>query len=199
MASSPALKRFRIVLWSLVAVAAAGAIALYVLRPPAGAGAVSGSDFAMESTKGGTFTQADLKGTPSLVFFGYTYCPDVCPTTLAESMGWREDTGVGYDRMRTILVTVDPERDTKDVLANYIGAFDENIIGLTGTQQQTEAIKASFGVYSEKGETDATGGYIMNHTATVFLLDGDGNLASTIAYGENTATAEAKIKRLIEG
>lgn len=199
MASSPALKRFRIVLWSLVAVAAAGAIALYVLRPPAGAGAVSGSDFAMESTKGGTFTQADLKGTPSLVFFGYTYCPDVCPTTLAESMGWREDTGVGYDRMRTILVTVDPERDTKDVLADYVGAFDENIIGLTGTQQQTEAIKASFGVYSEKGETDATGGYIMNHTATVFLLDGDGNLASTIAYGENTATAEAKIKRLIEG
>lgn len=197
MASSPALKRFRIVLWALVAVAAIGATALYLMRPPAGAGAMTGSDFAMESTKGGTFTQADLKGTPSLVFFGYTYCPDVCPTTLAETLAWREDTGVGYDRMRTILVTVDPERDTKEVLRDYVGAFDENIIGLTGTQQQTEAIKASFGVYSEKGETDATGGYIMNHTALVFLFDADGKLASTIAYGEDTASAEAKIKRLV--
>src|SRR6478609_2585883 len=93
MATS-AISRFRIVLWALVAVAAIGATDLYIFRPPAQPVGVTGAPFTLESTKGGDFTQDDLKGTPSLVFFGYTFCPDVCPTTMAESVEWRNDLGL---------------------------------------------------------------------------------------------------------
>ena len=199
MAATPAVARFRIILWTLVVVAAAAATALFVFKPPAQPIGVTGTPFALESTKGGTFTQADLKGTPSLVFFGYTFCPDVCPTTMAESVQWRDDLGIKPEQLRTIFVTVDPDRDTKEVLTTYLSAFDPNIIGLVGNADQTAAAKASFGVFSEKGSADKTGGYLVNHTATVFLVGKNGEFKGTIDYGEDTKSAEAKIKRLIGG
>jgi protein SCO1/2 len=196
--SSPAFARFRLILWGLVLVAAVGATLLFMLRPPANPVGVTGQPFALETTAGQPFTQADLKGTPSLVFFGYTFCPDVCPTTLAESVAWRQELGVGYDKLRTIFVTVDPERDTKEVLAAYLGGFDPNVIGLVGTAGATEAAKAAFGVMSEKVDSGDEF-YLVNHTASVFLLNKDGSFEGTIAYGEARDTAVAKIKRLIGG
>ena len=196
--SSPAFARFRLILWGLVLVAAVGATLLFMLRPPANPVGVTGRPFALETTTGQPFTQADLKGTPSLVFFGYTFCPDVCPTTLAESVAWRQELGAGYDQLRTIFVTVDPERDTREVLAGYLGGFDPNVIGLVGTPEQTEAAKAAFGVMSEKVESGDEF-YLVNHTASVFLLNKDGSFEGTIAYGEARDTAVAKIKRLIGG
>ena len=196
--STAAFARFRMILWGLVLVAAVGATLLFVFRPPANPLGVTGKPFALETTAGQPFTQADLKGTPSLVFFGYTFCPDVCPTTLAESVAWRQDLGVGYDKLRTIFVTVDPERDTRDVLAAYLGGFDPNVIGLVGTAEQTEAAKAAFGVMSEKVESGDQF-YLVNHTASVFLINADGSFEGTIAYGEAKDTAVAKIKRLIGG
>ena len=198
-APSPAVARFRIILWTLVIVAAVAATALYFFRPPNAPVGVTGSPFALESTKGGTFTQDDLKGTPSLVFFGYTFCPDVCPTTMAESVQWRQDLGIAPEQLRTIFVTVDPARDTKDVLTTYLAAFDPNIIGLVGNTDQTAAAKASFGVFSENAAPDKNGAYLVNHTATVFLIGKDGSFKGTIDYGEDTKSAEAKIKRLIGG
>ena len=198
-APSPAVARFRIILWTLVIVAAVAATALYFFRPPNAPVGVTGSPFALESTKGGTFTQDDLKGTPSLVFFGYTFCPDVCPTTMAESVQWRQDLGIAPDQLRTIFVTVDPARDTKDVLTTYLAAFDPNIIGLVGNTDQTAAAKASFGVFSENAAPDKNGAYLVNHTATVFLIGKDGSFKGTIDYGEDTKSAEAKVKRLIAG
>ncbi|MGN6683965.1 MAG: SCO family protein [Devosia sp.] len=197
MAASPAIARFRIILWTLVVVAALAATALYVFKPPAVPVGVTGTPFTLSSTKGGEFTQGDLKGTPSLVFFGYTFCPDVCPTTMAESVQWREELGIKPEQLRTIFVTVDPERDTKQVLTEYLAAFDPNIIGLVGDADQTSAAKASFGVFSEKGQADNSGGYLVNHTANVFLIGKDGEFEGTIAYGEDKQSAEAKIKRLI--
>jgi protein SCO1 len=197
LAASPAIARFRIILWTLVVVAALAATALYVFKPPAVPVGVVGTPFALESTKGGTFTQADLKGAPSLVFFGYTFCPDVCPTTMAESVQWRDALGIKPEQLRTIFVTVDPERDTKDALTSYLSAFDPNIIGLVGNADQTAAAKASFGVFSEKGQADKSGNYLVNHTATVFLIGKNGEFEGTIDYGEDTKSAEAKIKRLI--
>lgn len=194
--SSRALQRFRMVLWILVAVAAIGATVLFVVRPPANPLAVTGKPFALESTAGGIFTEASLKGTPSLVFFGYTSCPDVCPTTLAETAAWTEQLGLTPEQLRTIFVTVDPDRDTKTVLADYLSAFP-GTIGLVGDATQTEAVKASFGVISEKGTPDATGFYLVNHTATLFLLDRNGAFEGTIAYGESSDTAVAKIKKLL--
>ena len=199
MAAAPAVARFRIILWTLVVVAALAATALYVFKPPAAPVGVVGTPFVLDSTKGGTFGQTDLKGTPSLVFFGYTFCPDVCPTTMAESVQWRSDLGIKPEQLRTIFVTVDPERDTKDVLTTYLAAFDPNIIRLVGNADQTAAAKASFGVFSSKGDPDKTGGYLVNHTATVFLIGKNGEFEGTIDYGEDTKSAEAKIKRLIEG
>ncbi len=194
--ASPAIARFRIILWTLVVVAAIGATALYVFRPPAQPVGVTGAPFTLESTKGGSFTQDDLKGTPSLVFFGYTFCPDVCPTTMAESVEWRTELGLKPEQVRTILITVDPARDTKDVLAQYVGAFDDDIIGLVGTPEQTAAAKSAFGVMSENQAPDEFGNYIVNHTASVFLIGKDGQYEGTIAYGEDKAAALAKIKRL---
>ena len=198
-AVSPGLRRFRMTLWGLVVVAAIGATLLFVLRPPANPLGVTGKPFALESTQGGTFTQENLKGTPSLVFFGYTFCPDVCPTTLAESVNWKQKAGITDADLRTIFVTVDPERDTKDVLKEFLGGYDPDVIGLTGTVEQTEAAKASFGVMSEKDTSGDAEFYLVNHTATVFLINRDGSFEGTIAYGEDTNTAVAKVQKLVKG
>jgi protein SCO1 len=194
--SSPALARFRIILWTLVVVAALGATALFIFRPPSAPLGVTGKPFTIESTLGGAFTEASLKGTPSLVFFGYTHCPDVCPTTLAESTAWKEELGLGSEQLRTIFVTVDPKRDTKEVLADYLSSFP-GTIGLVGSDDQTSAVKAAFGAASETTEPDADGFYLVNHTASVFLINKDGNFEGTIAYGEGKEAAVAKIKKLI--
>lgn len=194
--NSPALARFRIILWTLVVVAALGATALFILRPPASPLAVTGKPFTLESTLGGNFTEASLKGTPSLVFFGYTHCPDVCPTTLAESTAWKEELGIAPDQLRTIFVTVDPARDTKEILADYLGSFP-GTVGLVGTEAQTADAKAAFGAMSEYTKPDADGFYLVNHTASVFLINKDGGFEGTIAYGEPKDTAVQKIRKLM--
>jgi protein SCO1/2 len=206
-AISPALKRFRMILWGLVVVAAIGATVLFIMRPPAAPGistpggsealAVTGRPFTMQSTQGGSFTQDNLKGTPSLVFFGYTNCPDVCPTTLAESTVWKEQAGVSDADLRTIFVTVDPARDDLDTVKAYLEGFDPDVVGLVGTEAETEATKAAFGAMSETGEKREDGFYLVNHTASVFLLNRNGSFEGTIAYGEPQATAVEKVKKLL--
>jgi protein SCO1/2 len=193
------LRNFRIVLWALVAVAAIGATLLYVYRPPTRPLGVTGQEFAMASTKGGRFTQDDLRGKPSLVFFGYTFCPDVCPTTLAETTAWRAQAGLSEDDLRIIFVTVDPERDTPEMVKAYVEGFDESVIGLVGTQAETDQAKAAFGVFSEKSGDIESDFYLVNHTALTFLIKEDGSFMGTISYEEASETAVAKIERLVKG
>lgn len=199
MTTNTALRNFRIVLWVLVAVAAIGATALYVFRPPQRPLGVTGQEFALASTQGGTFTQNDLRGTPSLIFFGYTFCPDVCPTTLAETTAWREQLGLTPEELRIIFVTVDPERDTPEMVKAYVEGFDPNVIGLVGSEEETEKAKAAFGVFSEKSGDVESEFYLVDHTALTFLIDGDGTFEGTIAYEEASDTALAKIERLVKG
>ena len=196
--SSPAFARFRMILWGLVVVAALGATALFLFKPPANPLGVTGKPFTLATTTGGTFTEQDLKGTPSLLFFGYTFCPDVCPTTLAEMVVWKQELGITNADLRTIFITVDPARDTREVLAGYLGGFDPQVIGLVGTPEQTDAAKAAFGAMSQKVDSGDEF-YLVNHTASVFLINKDGSFEGTIAYGEAKDTAVAKIKRLIGG
>lgn len=197
MTTNRALRNFRIVLWVLVAVAAIGATALYLFKPPQRPLGLTGQEFALASTKGGTFTQNDLRGTPSLIFFGFTFCPDVCPTTLAETTALREQLGLSADDLRIIFVTVDPERDTLDMVKTYVEGFDPTIIGLVGDAAETERVKAAFGVFSEKsGDVDSEF-YLVNHTALTFLINADGSFEGTIAYEEASDTARAKIERLV--
>ena len=198
--TAKSLRNFRIVLWALVAIVAIGATALYVLRPPARPLGVTGQEFALNSTKGGAFTQDELRGTPSLVFFGFTFCPDVCPTTLAETTAWRSELGLTDKDLRIIFVSVDPERDTLAMVKSYVEGFDPSIIGLVGSSlEQTENAKKAFGVFSEKVGAPGDPYYLVNHTALTFLVDADGAFEGTIAYEEDHDTALAKVKRLVEG
>ena len=198
MTTSKSLRNFRIVLWALVAVVAIGATAMLYWAPPKQPLGVTGQAFELASTQGGTFTQDSLKGTPSLIFFGYTFCPDVCPTTMAETTAWRAQLGLTPEQLRIIFVTVDPDRDTLDAVKGYVEGFDPSIIGLVGDAAQTEAVKAAFGVFSEKAEA-SDDYYLVNHTALTFLIDAQGKFDGTVAYEEPNDTALAKVKRLVEG
>lgn len=197
--TNKALRNFRIVLWALVAVVAIGATALYVFRPPQRPLGLNGQEFALASTKGGSFTQNDLRGTPSLIFFGYTFCPDVCPTTLAETTAWRAQLGLDEEDLRIVFVTVDPERDTLEMVKNYVEGFDPSVIGLVGDDAATTQAKSAFGVFSEKAGDVESEFYLVNHTALTFLIDRNGQFQGTIAYEEAQDTALAKVKRLVEG
>jgi len=197
--TNKSLRNFRIVLWALVAVVAIGATALFMFRPPQRPLGVTGQEFALASTQGGTFTQNDLRGTPSLIFFGYTFCPDVCPTTLAETTAWRAQLGLDADDLRIIFVTVDPERDTLEAVKGYVEGFDPSIIGLVGDEVATAQAMAAFGAFSEKAGDVESEFYLVNHTALTFLIDKNGQFQSTISYGEAQDTALAKVKRLVEG
>lgn len=187
---------FRSVIWALVVVVAIAAGSVYLLRPPPAVSGVTGAPFTMVSTKGGTFSQASFAGTPTLLFFGYTFCPDVCPTTLAEVTAIRDELKLGANQLRIVFATVDPDRDTLPILKTYLGAFGDDLVGLSGTQAQVDKMKAAFGVYSAKGNDNGTGTYLVTHTANIFLIDKSGKFAATIEYGEDVDTETQKIKRL---
>nr|WP_255714112.1 SCO family protein [Pelagibacterium xiamenense] len=156
-----------------------------------------GGPFEMVSTATGeTFTEADLQGTPTLMFFGYTYCPDVCPLTLAETTAWKEQLGLDADDLNIVFVTVDPERDTVETVRTYLSNFGEDVFGLVGNEAQTDQIKRSYGVFSEKVEAEGSTEYLVNHTSSVYMIDADGKFFGTIAYMEDSNTAMDKIRRL---
>ena len=196
------MKTIRIVAWTLVAVICAGmAYALISQRTGKGitemVGAQIGGPFTLEKTDGSVFTDKDLAGKPYAMFFGFTHCPEVCPTTLWEASGWLKELGTDADRIAIYFVTVDPERDTGELLAEYLTSFDPRITGLTGTNEQIEQIKQAYRVYARKVPLE-DGDYTMDHTASMYLMHGDGNFAGTIAYQENSETAIAKLRRLIK-
>lgn len=188
---------FRVTLWAMVALVAVAATVIYFNRPFERSGGMYGGPFEMASTQGGTFTQNDLAGTPTLMFFGYTFCPDVCPTTLAETVAWKAELGLDEDDLRIVFVTVDPERDTLDVVSGYLSNFGEDVIGLVGTEEQTAQIKRSYGVFSEQVPDERTGSYLVNHQASIYLIDAAGQFRGTIAYEEDRQTAIAKVRRLV--
>ena len=196
------MKTIRIVAWILVAVICAGmAYALISQRTGKGitemVGAQIGGPFTLEKTDGSVITDKDLAGKPYAMFFGFTHCPEVCPTTLWEASGWLKELGTDADRIAIYFVTVDPERDTGEFLAEYLTSFDPRITGLTGTSEQIEQIKQAYRVYARKVPLE-DGDYTMDHTASMYLMHGDGSFAGTIAYQENSETAIAKLRRLIK-
>lgn len=192
------IARIRLVIWALVFVTAILATIAFIMRPAERPLGVFGGDFQLQSTAGGDFGQADLVGTPSLLFFGFTYCPDVCPTTLVETVNWRQQLELSPEDLRLIFATVDPERDTLETLEQYLSAFDPSIIGLTGSLENVANAKKAFGVYSAKVDDADSSDYLIDHTASVFLIGADGNFKDTISYGEASDIALSKIRKLIE-
>jgi protein SCO1/2 len=195
------LRAIRYAAWA--AVAAALAIVGYVAWQQYEGGfervaaASIGGPFSLTDQHGAAVTEAALKGHPTALFFGYTFCPDVCPTTLFEMTGWLKELGPDADKLKVYFVTVDPERDTQETLASYLSAFDPRIAGLTGSPQAIEKMIKAYRIYARKVPLDG-GGYVMDHTASVYLLDDEAVFTGTIDYQEAPDTALAKLRRLIE-
>ncbi|MEM1372211.1 MAG: SCO family protein [Pseudomonadota bacterium] len=151
-------------------------------------------DFALTDHEGQSVGPETLIGRPSLVFFGFTWCPQVCPTTLADISYWLDGLGPEAEALNTILITVDPERDTIDAMAEYVGYFHPQIRGWTGNPTEIARAAEGFRVRYEKVPLDS-GDYTMNHTAGVFLFDAAGAMVSIIDYHEPREFALPKIRR----
>ncbi len=155
-----------------------------------------GGPFELVDGTGQVFTEKDLNGKPTLMFFGFTYCPDVCPTTLSDMQGWIEDLGPQADDLNFVFVSVDPERDTPDVIADYVAAFDSRVVPLTGSVDQVNQVVKDYRVYARKVPLE-DGDYTMDHTAAIYLLDGDQDFVGTISYQEPEDRALPKIRKLL--
>ena len=166
----------------------------------------SPAPIAMPSAVGGPFnlvdqnakpiTDQDMKGHPFLVFFGFTHCPDVCPTTLFEVSEILRAAGPGAKDARALFITVDPERDTPQVLKDYLGSFDPRVIGVTGDSEAIAAVIKSYRVYAKKVPTDG-GGYTMDHTAIVYLMGKDGRFVAPFNMKRRPEEAAEDLKRYL--
>ncbi len=195
------MRRLQRVLWgaATAALLSFGAILLWPKVPNLSDGRLPfaahvGGPFELITHEGTRLSSASLTGTPFAVFFGFTFCPDVCPTTLLELTNVLGQIGPDADKIRYFFISVDTERDTPEHLKLYLSNFDRRITGLTGTAEEIAAVAKAYRVYYEKVPTKD--GFTYNHTATMFLMDRQGRLASTISYSEREATQIAKLKRL---
>ena len=147
-------------------------------------------------------TETAFQEKPTALFFGYTHCPDVCPTTLFELDGWLKKVDPDGTKMNAFFVTVDPERDTPDILGQYVSNVSSRITGISGDPGKVMDMVKGFRIYAKKvpiDVNDPNGDYTMDHTASVFLLNKGGRFKGTIAYGEDPDVAVKKLENLIKG
>ena len=161
-------------------------------------GAAYARDFALVDQHGQRRTLADFKGKVVVVFFGYTQCPDVCPTTMSELAAVKTALGPAGDRLQGIFVSVDPERDTAAALKDYMSGFDASFIALRGTPEETLATAKEYKVYFAKVPTKS-GGYLMDHSAGSYVYDPSGRVRLFVRYGGSAADLTADVKTLLAG
>jgi len=196
------LRLIRIVAWSAVIVVAVILAGVYALGRNGGTpaeGNFGQGDYKLETAAGQPFTAASLKGAPSLLFFGYTHCPDVCPTTMADMALWFHELGHEGKALRAFFVSVDPSRDTPAVIHDYVKAVSDRITGVTGTPDEIAKIEKAWRVFSRKVPIPGGDDYTMDHTASVYLLNSKGQFEDIIAYQDDDATALKKLKKLLAG
>ena len=194
------LSRLRLMLWVIVGAVALGVVVLIwresqpqqVVSTPLGP---IGGPFTLAGTDGQPFASSKLNGKPAAIFFGFTHCPDVCPTTLARLAKLRRQLGQGDDALSIVFVSVDPERDTPAEVGNYLKLFETPVIGLTGSPAQVEQVKKLFGISSRKVKQPG-GGYSVDHSAAVILLDRDGQFVATLSPEEGDQVALEKLRRM---
>jgi protein SCO1/2 len=194
------VRRARLIIWGIVAavLVVLGVLMLTAKQPrqPTQHTLVKadyGGPFTLVGDDGKPFGTDQLKGKPYALFFGFTHCPDVCPTTLARLVKLRRDAG-GDGAFNIIFVTVDPERDGPKEMAAYSNAFGAPIIGLTGSAGQIAKVEKQFGIYAKKVPTGDD--YTMDHTATVLLFDRKGQFVATISPDEQDQPALDKLERI---
>jgi len=165
------------------------------VSPPTGAPtAAIGGPFRLTDQNGSAVTDEDLKGRPFLVFFGFTNCPDICPTTLFEVSEIFRKLGPDADRVGALFITVDPERDTPAALKDYLSSFDPHLSGLTGDPVAVAAVAKAYRVYFKKVPLDQ-GGYTMDHTAIVYLMDKQGRFVSPFSLKRTTEASVADLRK----
>ncbi|MBM2577257.1 SCO family protein [Jannaschia sp. Os4] len=164
--------------------------------PAATAAVELGAPFELTDHDGNTITEAAFEGRPSLLFFGFTRCPEVCPTTVYDMETWLTELDVPQDALGAYFVTVDPERDTPEFLADYLEPQSDRILGITGAPEAVWDMARSWKVYWQKRPVGG-GDYTLDHYASVFVLDETGAVVDLIAYGEDAETAKAKIARVL--
>lgn len=198
------LKQARLLLWILVVLAAIGAAALYLIpheqthAPEATAGPVKlgyGGPFTLMDDDGKPFSSQALAGKPYAIYFGFTRCGDVCPTTLSRLVKLRRQAAKDQ-AMHIVFITIDPKNDGPKEVGQYASLFNAPIIGLTGSQAQIDQVKKQYGIFAQPMR-HARSGQELEHTALVLLFERNGQLAGTISADEPDAVALAKIKKLI--
>ncbi len=162
--------------------------------PSAPQAAAIGGPFSLTDQEGRTVTEQALIGHPSLVFFGFTHCPDVCPTTLFDISQVMAALGPDADRTRAMFITVDPERDTQPVLKDYLSSFDPHVSGLTGDLDEIAKVAKEYRAYFKKVPLDG-GGYTMDHLAITYLMDKEGHFVSPFNLKRTPEAAAAELRR----
>ena len=157
--------------------------------------AAYGVPFQLIDHEGAPITEAAFRGQPTALFFGFTHCPEICPTTLYELDGWFAELGEEADNIDAYFITIDPERDTPDMLGYYVTSMSDRVRGITGDPEAVREMARGFGVFFNRIELEG-GHYTMDHTASIFLLDSNGAFRKTISYGENPDTAMEKLRNL---
>jgi protein SCO1 len=155
--------------------------------------AAVGGPFHLEDQNGKPVSDGDMKGRPFLVFFGFTHCPDICPTSLFEMSELMKSLGKDADRTGALFITVDPERDTPTVLKDYLANFDPHVRGLTGDPASVEAALKAYRVYAKKVPLK-DGDYTMDHTALVYLMDKDGRFVAPFNLNQSPEAAAAQLR-----
>ena len=189
----------RIISILVVVVAVSAAAIGYLTLDQGGTGPAAvpiGGPIHLTDQEGKPFDSATLAGKPYAVFFGFTNCPDACPTTLSEIARTEDEIGAPAKELTTLFVTVDPERDTPAKLKDYISNFGGNTIALSGTPEQVAEVAKEYRVYYKKVPT-SDGGYTMDHTAVLYLMDREGKFKDVIAYSEEHERYVDKIKKLL--
>ncbi|MBP0112387.1 MULTISPECIES: SCO family protein [Bradyrhizobium] len=158
--------------------------------------AAIGGPFQLTDQNGKAVTDKSLKGKPTLIFFGYTHCPDVCPTSLFEISEVLRAMGKDADKVNAVFISVDPERDTPATMKDYLSSFDPHLEGLSGDPAETAKVITSYRVYAKKVPTK-DGDYTMDHTALVYLMDRDGRFVSPFNLKRTPEEAAADLKRYL--
>lgn len=156
-----------------------------------------GKDFALPDYNGKMRTLADFKGKAVVVFFGYTQCPDVCPTTMAEMANVMQQLGPLADRVQVLFITLDPDRDTPEILSKYVPAFDSRFLGLVGDQAATDKVAKEFRVFYQKVPGKQPGSYTMDHTAGSYVFDPQGRLRLFVRHGQGPEPIVHDLKLLL--
>jgi protein SCO1/2 len=167
------------------------------LAPASGPQAAAiGGPFRLIDQNGRTVTEQDLNGHPSLVFFGFTHCPDICPSTLFDLSEVMRALGPDAERAHAVFITVDPERDTQPVLKEYLSSFDPHLYGLTGDLDAITAVAKEYRVYFKKVPLD-NGSYTMDHTAIVYLMDKNGRFVSPFSLKRPPEASATELRRYL--